>query len=73
MYFVKDNPPGSALVVAGDLNTDLGGVAGVRRGTEISAALTEAGLVDMATHSCRDDGGGVGKDGRGRWCEEGRR
>ena len=34
----------------GDLNTDLGEVDGDRRGAEISAALTEAGLEDMATH-----------------------
>ena len=47
---LKDKPPGSALVVAGDLNTDLGEVEGDRRGTEISAAMTEAGLEDMATH-----------------------
>ena len=47
---LKDKPPGSALVVAGDLNTDLGEVDGDRGGTEISAALTEAGLEDMATH-----------------------
>ena len=37
-------------VVAGDLNTDLGEVDGDRRGAEISTALTEAGLEDMATH-----------------------
>ena len=36
--------------MAGDLNTDLGVVDGDRRGAEISAALTEAGLEDMATH-----------------------
>ena len=47
---LKDKPPGSALVVAGDLNTDLGEVEGDRRGTEISAALTEAGLEDMTAH-----------------------
>ena len=29
---LKDKPPGSALVVTGDLNTDLGEVEGDRRG-----------------------------------------
>ena len=43
---LKDKTPGSALIVAGDMNTDLGEVDGDRRGTEISAALTEAGLED---------------------------
>ena len=47
---LKDKPPGSALVVAGDLNTDLVEVEGDRRGTEILAAMTEAGLEDMAAH-----------------------
>ena len=40
-----DQPKGTALVVAGYLNTDLGEMDGDRRGAEISAALTEAGLV----------------------------
>ena len=35
-----DKPKGTALVVAGDLNTDLGEVECDRRGTEISAAIT---------------------------------
>ena len=47
---LEDKPAGSALVVAGDLNTDLGEVEGGRRGTEISAAMMEAGLEDMAAH-----------------------
>ena len=37
-----DKPAGSALIVAGDLNTDLGEVEGDRWGTEIAAAVTEA-------------------------------
>ena len=45
-----DQPAGTALVVAGDLNTDLGEVDCDRRGAEISAALTEAGLEDMSAH-----------------------
>ena len=45
-----DQPAGTALVVAGDLNTNLGEVEGNRRGAEISAALTEAGLEDMSAH-----------------------
>ena len=45
-----DQPKGTALVVAGDLNTDLGEVECDRRGTEILAAITEAGLEDMAAH-----------------------
>ena len=33
---LKDQPQGTALVVAGDLNTDLGDMDGDRRGAEIS-------------------------------------
>ena len=40
----------TALVVAGDFNTDLGETASNGRGTEIAAALTEAGVEDMTAH-----------------------
>ena len=36
--------------MAGDLNTDLGATDNDRRGSEISAAMTEAGVKDMTTH-----------------------
>ena len=36
--------------MAGDLNTDLGDMACDRRGTEIAAAITEAGLEDITAH-----------------------
>ena len=36
--------------MAGDLNTDLGDMECDRRGAEIAAAITEAGLEDMAAH-----------------------
>ena len=36
--------------MAGDLNTDLGDVDCDGRGAEIAAAITEAGLEDMAAH-----------------------
>ena len=42
-----DQPRGTALLVAGDFNTDLGETASDRRGTEIVAALMEAGVKDM--------------------------
>ena len=45
-----DQLKGTALVVAGGLNTDLGEVECDRRGTEISAELTEAGMEDMSAH-----------------------
>ena len=45
-----DLPRGTAIVVAGDLNTDLGDMECDGRGTEIAAAITEAGLEDMAAH-----------------------
>ena len=45
-----DQPRGTALIVAGDFNTDLGDMACDRRGTEIAAAITEAGLEDMTAH-----------------------
>ena len=45
-----DQPRGTALLVAGDFNTDLGETASDRRGTKIAAALTEAGVKDMTAH-----------------------
>ena len=43
-----DQPRGTDLLVAGDLNTDLGATENDRRGSEIAAALTEAGVEDMS-------------------------
>ena len=45
-----DQPRGTALIVARDLNTDLGDMACDGRGMEIAAAITEAGLEDMTVH-----------------------
>ena len=45
-----DQPRGTILVVAGDFNTDLGETEIDGRGTEIVAALTEAGVEDMTAH-----------------------
>ena len=45
-----DQPRGTALLVAGDLNTDLGAPENDRRGREIAAAMTEAGVDDMTAH-----------------------
>ena len=45
-----DKSRGTALIVAGDLNTELGDTENYRRGSEIVAAMTEAGLEDMAAH-----------------------
>ena len=45
-----DQPRGTAIIVAGDFNTDLGEMASDGRGTEIAAALTEAGLEEMTAH-----------------------
>ena len=45
-----DQPRGTALLVAGDLNTDLGATDNDRRGSEIAAALKEAGVEDMSAH-----------------------
>ena len=45
-----DQPRDTDLVVAGDFNTDLGETASDGRGTEIAAALTEAGIEDMTAH-----------------------
>ena len=42
-----DQPRGTALIVAGDFNTDLGEMASNGRGIDIAAAITEAGLEDM--------------------------
>ena len=36
--------------MAGDLNTDLGDTENDRRGSEIAAAMTEAGVEDMTAH-----------------------
>ena len=41
---------GTAQVVAGDFNTDLGETASDGRGTEIAAALKEAGVEYMTAH-----------------------
>ena len=45
---IKERPWGTELMVTGDLNTTLSDLENGRRGTEIAAALTEAGLGDMA-------------------------
>ena len=52
---LKERPQGTALLVAGDVNTTLTYPENDRRGTEITAALTEAELEDMAAHfvSCQ--------------------
>ena len=47
---LKGSLKGTALVVAGDLNTALDDPKNDRRGTEIAAALTEADLADMTAH-----------------------
>ena len=47
---LKESPKVTALVVARDLNTALDDLENDRRGTEIAAALTEAGLKDMTAH-----------------------
>ena len=41
---LKDRPKGTALVVAGDLDTELGDPENNRRGTEIAASMTAAGV-----------------------------
>ena len=46
----RDQPRGTAIIVAGDLNTDLGDMASDGRRTEIAAAITEAGLEYMTAH-----------------------
>ena len=47
---LRDRPKGTALVVAGDLETDLEDSENYRRGTEIAAARTAAGVEDMTAH-----------------------
>ena len=47
---LKKRPRGTALVVTGNLNTALDDPENNRRGTEIAAALIEAGLDDMTAH-----------------------
>ena len=47
---LKDRPKGTALVVTGDLNTELEEPENDRRGKEIAAAMTEAGVEDMTAH-----------------------
>ena len=47
---LKKRPRGTALIVAGDINTTLADPENNGRGTEIAAALTEAGLEDMSAH-----------------------
>ena len=45
-----DQPRGTDLLVAGDLNTYLGATENDRRGSEITAEMTEAGVEDMTAH-----------------------
>ena len=45
-----DQPRSTTLLVAGDFNMDLGETASDGRGTDIAAALTEAGVEDMTAH-----------------------
>ena len=45
-----DRPKGTALVVAGDLNTDLKDSENDRRGTDISEEMTAVGVEDMTAH-----------------------
>ena len=45
-----DQPIGTSLLVAGDLNTYLGATDNDRWGSEISALMTEAGVEDMSAH-----------------------
>ena len=45
-----DKPRGTSLIVAGDLNTDLGDTENDRRVLEIASTMTEAGLEDMTAH-----------------------
>ena len=45
-----DIPKGTALIVAGGLNTDLEESESDRRGTEIAAAMMAAGLEDMMAY-----------------------
>ena len=45
-----DQPRGTALLVAGDFNTNLGDTTSNGRGAEIVASLTEAGVEDMTAH-----------------------
>ena len=47
---LKEQPRGTTLLVAGDLNMTLSDPEKDERGTEIAAALTEAGLEDMVAH-----------------------
>ena len=58
-----DQPRRTALLVAGDFNTDLGETASNGRGTEIAAALTEAIMVHFLPRK-RPWGG---DSGRGVW------
>ena len=45
-----DRPKGTALIVSGDLNTDLEDSESDKRGSEIAAAMTEAGVEEMTVH-----------------------
>ena len=47
---LKEQPQGTTLLVAGDLNTTLADPENDQRGTDIVAALTEEGLEDMSAH-----------------------
>ena len=69
---IRDRPKGTALVVAGDLNTDLEDSENDRRGTEIAAAMTAAGVEDMMAHFLPRRRRWGWRDWRGAWCERAR-
>ena len=50
---LEDKPRGTALIVVGDLNTNLGDTENDRRRSEIAAAMTEAKVEDMTAHFLR--------------------
>ena len=45
-----DQPRGTALLVAGDFNKNLGDTENDERGVEITAEMIEAGVEDMTAH-----------------------
>ena len=47
---LRERPKGTALVVVGELNTEMEDSDKNRRVTKISAAMTEAGVEDMMAH-----------------------
>ena len=65
---MREQPRGTELIVAGELNADLESTGGRGRDKDITAVVATAGLEDLWITFSHNGSLGVGSGGRGRWC-----